>query len=55
MDEIMLPWIASKEYKKIYFRSISAVIGRTKVFSVQAPDDLSRLDDVYSAIIKALN
>jgi hypothetical protein len=55
MEEMMLPWIAPKKYKKFYFGSVSAVLGRTKVFSVQAPDDLSRLDDVYSAIIKALN
>ena len=54
MEEILLPGLNTKEYLKIYFESSMSLLQYTPCFKITAPEDISRIGDVYDSIIETL-
>ncbi len=52
MNEMMLPGISPKAYVRLYFQSLKTLLEVTPVYNIHAPDDITRLPEVYEAILK---
>lgn len=55
MDEILLPGINSKQYLKLYFRSVISFLDIVPSYTVHAPDDINRINEVYDSILETIN
>lgn len=55
MDEILLPGINSKQYLKLYFQSAISFLDMVPSYTIHAPDDISRIHEVYDAILETIN
>ena len=55
MTEMLLPGINSKDYLKQYFQSCKTLLDVVPVYEIHSPDDISRINEVYDAILKSIN
>lgn len=51
IKEIMLPGLNSKKYLQLYFNSVKTLLDVVPVYAVHAPDDVTRINDVYQAVL----
>lgn len=55
MDEILLPGINAKPYLKLYFQSAITFLDIVPSYTIQAPDDIKRIHEVYEAVLETIN
>lgn len=55
MDEILLPGLNSKKYLKLYFQSALHFLHLVPAFTINAPDDILRIHEVYDSIRETIN
>lgn len=55
LQEILLPGLNSKKYLKHYFQSSMHLLKAVPSFSVNSPDSILRINEVYNSIIQTLD
>ncbi|GAB2686597.1 hypothetical protein GCM10027037_05710 [Mucilaginibacter koreensis] len=54
MNEIMLPGLNSKKYLQLYFNSVKTLLDHVPIYAVYAPDDITRINEVYQAVLNTV-
>jgi len=55
MDEILLSGTNSKQYLKLYFQSAMSFLEIVPAYTINAPDDITRIHEVYDSVLETIN
>lgn len=55
MDEILLPGLNSRQYLKLYFQSAMSFLKIVPSYTINSPDNITRIHEVYDSILETIN